>query len=362
MPPHIRQRWDRGSVWYLVDGRYQKSTRTTKKGLAQARLEQYIQGQFGLAPKVTIGEYYERWIKTKTALLIRRSLLKTYRQHWSCYLSRLSAIPFASLNVSSLIQLRESLSSRGLSLKTIRNILDGTLRALWRDAMAEEIVDKNPFALLQWPAIMRQKPDPFSAEERDRIVAWWRAKDFFYFPWVATLFHTGMRPSEAAALRWTDIDVETRTIAIVKSRDMGAEAAPKTAASRRAITVSEEVARALKLLPSRALGIEHVFVNKYGEPMYAKKWSEHYWREPLKKLGIRHRKFYATRHTFITEAIRRGGNPLAVAQYCGTSLAMIQADYCGPLSLDATVLEPSAPNSSESMVAGPGFEPGTSRL
>jgi integrase len=57
------------------------------------------------------------------------------------------------------------------------------------------------------------------------------------------------------------------------------------------------------------------------------------WSGPLKKLGIRHRKFYATRHTFITEAIKRGENPLSVAQYCGTSLAMIQADHCGTLGL-----------------------------
>jgi integrase len=98
--------------------------------------------------------------------------------------------------------------------------------------------------------------------------------------------------------------------------------------------------------------------------MNAKKWSEHNWGGPLETLGIRHRKFYATRHTFITEAIKRGENPLAVAQYCGTSLAMIEADYCGTLGLrlDQTVFEPQAENPLKNMVAGPGFEPGTSRL
>ena len=98
--------------------------------------------------------------------------------------------------------------------------------------------------------------------------------------------------------------------------------------------------------------------------MDAKKWSEHNWKGPLKNLGIRHRKFYATRHTFITEAIKRGENPLAVAQYCGTSLAMIEADYCGVLGLrlNQTVFEPQAYNPLKRLVAGPGFEPGTSRL
>jgi hypothetical protein len=51
--------------------------------------------------------------------------------------------------------------------------------------------------------------------------------------------------------------------------------------------------------------------------MNAKKWSEHNWATPLEKLTIRHRKFYATRHTFIAEAIQRGENILAVAHIVG---------------------------------------------
>ena len=75
-----------------------------------------------------------------------------------------------------------------------------------------------------------------------------------------------------------------------------------------------------------------------------------------------------------------------MAQYCGTSVEMIQKDYCGPLGLaldptqsnlrprpqqptnqpeyepDQTAIKPLARSYSENMVAGPGFEPGTSRL
>jgi integrase len=92
------------------------------------------------------------------------------------------------------------------------------------------------------------------------------------------------------------------------------------------------------------------------------------WGEPLRQLEIRHRKFYATRHTFITEAIKRGENLLAVAQYCGTSVQMIQADYCRTLDLaylegsDQTKIKPEPSKYLKNMVAGPGFEPGTSRL
>jgi hypothetical protein len=88
-------------------------------------------------------------------------------------------------------------------------------------------------------------------------------------------------------------------------------------------------------------------------------------------------------HTFITDMIKvKKEQPLAVAQYCGTSLTMIQKDYCGTLGLASlnrgftdderkntdhrTKIKPQAPANAfsprEGVVAGPGFEPGTSRL
>ena len=66
--------------------------------------------------------------------------------------------------------------------------------------------------------------------------------------------------------------------------------------------------------------------------------------------------------SFITEAIKCGENPLAVAQYCGTSLAMIQGDCCGTLGLrldhDRTKIEPQAENSLQKWLRGRDLNPG----
>jgi len=45
------------------------------------------------------------------------------------------------------------------------------------------------------------------------------------------------------------------------------------------------------------------------------------------RLGIRPRKFYATRHTFISVAVSKGCNLKWVAEYCGTSVEMIEKSY-----------------------------------
>ncbi len=77
----------------------------------------------------------------------------------------------------------------------------------------------------------------------------------------------------------------------------------------------------------------------------------------LKKLGIRHRKFYACRHTTITELVRAGHNLKAIADYVGTSVAMIEANYCARQGLNIAQNRHSGySNYSEKLVAGPGFE------
>ena len=366
MPAHILKRKDRNSIWYLADGEVTRSLKTKSKGVAEYLLKQYIRGKYGMdEPVVTLTQFYNRWIETKREPMVRRSTVQDYRQHFRAnILPMFGDTDMRKIELSNLSDFKGRLLARGLSPKSVRNIIDASFRALWRDALAEEIVTKNPFAALKWVRAQRARPDPFNVTERDAIIAYFRDNDFFYFPWVFTLFHTGMRPSEASALEWGDVDLNMGRIWITKSRSRGAVAAPKTAKSHRHIQVSADVVSVLRLLPSRGLGISTVFLNKYGEPVDSKKWGEWYLTPALKKLSIRHRRAYSMRHTFITEMVRAGHKLKAIADYCGTSAAMVEENYCGTLSLELnpTVLPPQASNYPEKLVAGPGFEPGTSRL
>jgi hypothetical protein len=51
------------------------------------------------------------------------------------------------------------------------------------------------------------------------------------------------------------------------------------------------------------------------------------WYPVLRVLEVRPRKFYATRHTFISVALSKGCNLKWVAGYCGTSVEMIEKSY-----------------------------------
>jgi hypothetical protein len=55
---------------------------------------------------------------------------------------------------------------------------------------------------------------------------------------------------------------------------------------------------------------------------------EKHWRPALRATDIRPRKFYATRHTFITQTLKAGAVSMKkLADYCGTSVEMIEKHY-----------------------------------
>jgi integrase len=365
MAAHIIKREDRGGTWYLAEGELYRSLKTKSKGEAEFKLREYVKGKWKPGKQITVGEYYETWINIKNSLTNRKSNLRDYRQHFTAYLlASFARAPLSTITVTCLVKFQASLSER-VSLKTTRNVIDGSFRALWRSAREGNLVEHDPFVLLKWPRRPKSRPDPFTAEERQKILAYIAENDGFYYPWVLTLFYTGMRPSEASALRWSDVDLETGTIVINKSRYMGDEGATKTAGSDRIIGVYDFVVQSLRCLNSAKFGSEYVFINKYVKPINSKKWGEHYWRGIVEGSDVRYRKFYATRHTFITEMVKSKRNLKEIADYCGTSVQMIEQNYCGrlDLKLNPTVFQPPASESTKTpyktsteMVAGPGFE------
>jgi integrase len=130
---------------------------------------------------------------------------------------------------------------RGLKMKSARTIIDASFRAMMRDARKiDNLIDTDPFAALDWPRLPSPKPDPFTEEDRDKIIQAFKEKSRFYYPFVYLLFWTGMRPSEALALRWEDIDIKHSFLSISKSRYMDAENSPKTAGSEREIRLYQK--------------------------------------------------------------------------------------------------------------------------
>jgi integrase len=219
--------------------------------------------------------------------------------------------------------------TKRLSLKSVKNIIDASFRAMVRDARTVDyLIEKDPFEALLWPRKPLSKPDPFEEEERDAIVVYFRQKASFYYPLVYTLFFTGMRPSEALGLCWSDVDLRHGEISITKSRYLGEESGTKTEGSERVIKLLPSVVAILKVIkPLHVTEETPVFLNQNSELINFHTWRRKIWYRALRGKELRVRKPYTMRHTFISVGLTNDVNPQWLAEYCGTSMAMIDKHY-----------------------------------
>jgi integrase len=278
-----------------------------------------------------IGEYYRIWIERKKPPVVRAGLERDYKEHFKRYiLPKFEDVVITELTPALLEAFRSYLlQERGLALKSVRNIINASFRAMIRDARrVDYLIEKNPFEALGWPRVQPPKPDPFTEEERDNIISYFRSHIPFYFPFVYTLFFTGMRPSEALALRWGDIDLRRGEFSVTKSRYMEEEGNTKTAGSHRQSGLLPDVVDVLRTAkPLHVTEDQHIFLNQEGKLLAFHTWRKKYWYRALRAKNIRERRPYCMRHTFISAGLTNGVNIKWLADYCGTSVAMIEKHY-----------------------------------
>lgn len=179
----------------------------------------------------------------------------------------------------------------------------------------------NPMRGVNNTKHQKSPPDPLSAEEMESVLAH-MAKQ--YDPRVVAyfefMFTTGVRPEEAIAVRWQDIDWNHGTIRIQVAKTFkGTVKALKTSETRD-VDLVERAMNALRTMKQYTyLKTEEVFEN----PVTGKSWHDersqrdHYWAPTLKRKGIRHRRAYQTRHTYATIALMSGVNPAYIARQLG---------------------------------------------
>lgn len=180
----------------------------------------------------------------------------------------------------------------------------------------------NPMTGIENLTAVRKLPDPLTAHERDAILTDIQGRyDEQIYAYFLFAFYSGTRPEEIIALRWADIDWRKKVARVQRVRTFrGSERdGSKTHTERDVDLVSSALAALSIMKPHTFLKAGDVFQNPVtGRPWHDERAQrDHYWTPALKRLGIRQRRAYATRHTYATVALMGGVNPAYIARQLG---------------------------------------------
>ncbi len=313
-------------------------TRRDAETLLHRLLRDRDLGTLTVPSGVTLAEFVERWLED-AAQRVRSQTL-----HW--YASRLRrwVLPalghrrLRDLTPLDLQELYRGLRSRGLSPTVVRHV-HTCLRAVLRQAVKWSVLPADPTSQVKPPRLERREVRVLSPQEARRFLE--AAREDPAWPLWLLLLETGMRPSEALALRWEDVDLEARVVRVRRSlvrvgRTFRFEE-PKTPKARRSIPISEALARELDGHRQRVQDmrdragelwedLDLVFPSEVGRPLRLENLRGRNFARILSRAGISGLRIYDLRHTSASLLLLAQEHPKVVAERLGHATVQMTLD------------------------------------
>ena len=283
--------------------------------------------------QITIRELIEEWLQD----IERTHPHSTYR----CYRKSCQAhlFPkFGDIRARDLTpqHIRAWIRERSGTLKSIRNDLT-PLRAVLDRALNDDIIDRNPLDKIKVSKLVDRNQaktdyevDPFTTREIDKVLQ----SALIYDPRIRNLlkfaFFTGLRTSELFGLQWGDVDWDQHEVHIQRALVERKLKETKTRASNRKVLLLPAAYEALKHQKQFSfVGNDYIFVRPDDKgPFIDYEHLERPWKHVLKTAKVRYRNPYQTRHTYASQLLSGGENPLFVAQQMGhKTTEMIMRHY-----------------------------------
>jgi integrase len=226
-----------GSIRYRVPYRASDGSQRTKRGFTSRRearrwkaeiTTRAAAGGVKPSPKESFGVFFDRWLAKRKPYL-ELGTWHDYEIH-----GRLRIKPFfgnarvADVDQDLIERWVVDLSDAELSAKTINNAF-GVLVTCLNHAVERGAITGNPALRVTRLPDEHREMDYLRLDEIPRYL---EACADYYRPLAEVLIATGLRISEAVALRWSDVDFERQIILVQRSRKKGGLGSTKGDRSR----------------------------------------------------------------------------------------------------------------------------------
>lgn len=287
----------------------------------------------------TLSEYITEWLKTKAQ--ITEATLHGYKQHLDLYI--LPALGHLKLHDITPLVLQDAISKlkEKVSPRTIEYAHTVLHQALQKAVKLGFLV-RNPTEDTELPPKVRRAFTILSPDQMVKLLESEKGKRLY--PLWLMLLSTGLRPGEALATKWSDLEGDTLFIRRTLVRDTDgsytlAEEQAKTEGSLRSVTLSKALldaltahrkAQAAEILKygERYERHDFIFAARFGGFLDANNVRNR-WKTALKRAKLpTDVRLYDTRHSHATALLNKGVNLAWVSARLGhSSVKVTEAVY-----------------------------------
>lgn len=263
----------------------------------------------------------EEWLKYK-----KNTVKKSTYYNYSYSVAKYLYPSFAGKNITKIKNYNNFIEelSDTLSPKTVRDIVTKLKEII--NFYEEEHNTKLNIKKMSLPKMNKKEIQILSNKEKQKLEKYCIQQNDLKSLGILICLNTGLRVGEVCALRWENVDFETRRIHVEKTieRIYSKEEnktiviidTPKSITSVRTIPINSKLYNILKQIRGKSKKADFVLTGSSEHYVEPRNYQYHF-KEILKRSKVKKYKFHTLRHTFATNCIEAGMDIKSLSEILG---------------------------------------------
>ena len=193
--------------------------------------------------------------------------------------------------------------SSGLGEETMRHI-HRLLQQCLDQAIRDGLLTENPAKAFHYRKSMTVKANIMTPLEMEDYLD--AAERLGYLPMFMLALTAGLRKGELIALKWSDLDIESRTVTIAENRAVVRRELVEYGDQTRTIALTPEVIDLLIMEHAKHPNSPLMFMHPATQRTYSPQMVRRMHNEIIKEAGLDHIRFTDLRHTCAVLSLRNG--------------------------------------------------------